>query len=79
MEHTETVLVWSRNRRLHVVSPTGLLEPVDVAAIERAIHRLDDLDRAADAVALIVGHPVRVRPWTPPTADFFLDVEASLG
>jgi hypothetical protein len=79
VEHTETVYTWSRNRRLHLVSPKGLLEAGDLAAVERVIHRHDDLDLAADAVARVVGHPVRVRPWTPPTSDFFLDVEAWLG
>ena len=62
MEHTETVYAWSRKRRLHLVSPKGLLEPGDLAAVERVIHRYDDLDSAADAVARVVGHPVRVRP-----------------
>jgi hypothetical protein len=79
VQRTETVFAWSRSRKLHLVAPAGLLEPVELAAVEKLIRGLDDLDRVADAVARVVGHPVRVRPWAPPTADFYLDVEAWLG
>jgi hypothetical protein len=39
------------------------------------LRRLDDLDRVADALAQLTGHPVRVRAWEPPTSDFFIEVE----
>ena len=79
MPNTEIVLAWSRQRRVHLVAPAGLLQPGHEAALRKVIPRLDDLDRVADAVARVVGRPVRVRAWKPPTADFFLDVEPSLG
>jgi hypothetical protein len=53
--------------------------PVNEAALRKAIPRLNDLDGVAEAVARIVGRPVRVRAWEPPTSDFFLDIEASMG
>jgi hypothetical protein len=77
--NTEIVVAWSRNRRLHLVAPQGLVGRVDEAALRKAIPRLDDLDGVADAVARIVGRPVRVRAWEPPTSDFYLDIEASHG
>ena len=79
MERTETVFAWSHHRRLHLVAPEGVLQPVDLAAIEKVVRRIDDLDRVAEVVAQLIGRPVRRRAWEPPTADFFLDVEASLG
>ncbi len=79
MAKAEIVVAWSRNRRVHLVAPQGLVGPVDEAALRKTIPRLDDLDGVADAVARIVGRPVRVRAWEPPTSDFFLDIEASHG
>lgn len=79
MEHTETVFAWTHHRRLHLVAPTGILGPVDLATIEKLVRRIDDLDQAAEAVALVVGRPVRRRPWEPPTSDFFLEVETFQG
>lgn len=79
MQHTETVLAWSHGRRLHLVAAQGILQPVDVAALEKLIPGIDDLDRVADIVAQVVGRPVRLRAWEPPTADFFLEVEAPQG
>jgi hypothetical protein len=75
VDRSEMVFSWSRKRRLHLLAPTGLLAPVDVAVIERVLRRVDDLDRVADAVAQLTGHPVRVRGWEPPTSDFFVEVE----
>ena len=77
MANTDIVVAWSRNRRLHLVAPQGLVGPADEAEMRKALPRLDDLDGVADAVARIVGHPVRVRAWEPPTSDFYLDIEAS--
>lgn len=79
MQHTESVLVWSHGRRLHLVAPEGILQPVDLAALEKLIHGMDDLDRVADVVAQVVGRPVRLRAWEPPTSDFVLEVEAPQG
>ncbi len=79
MEETETVFAWTHHRRLHVVAPKGMLQPVDLAVIEKLIRGIDDLDRVAAAVAQVVGRPVRRRAWEPPTADFFLEVETSGG
>ncbi len=76
MDRTEIVIVWSPTRRLHLLAPTGLLRPVDVAVIERLLRRVDDLDRVADAVAQLTGRPVRVRSWAPPTSDFFVEIES---
>jgi hypothetical protein len=75
VNHTDTVVEWTRDRRLHLVALEGLLKPADLAAVRSVAAQLDDLDRVADAIALIMGGPVRVRPWEPPTADFFLEVE----
>ena len=77
MEHSETVLPWSHGRRLHLVAPTGILHPIDLAAIEKLIHKVDDLDIVADLIAQVVGRPVRRRAWEPPTSDFFLEIETS--
>jgi hypothetical protein len=56
--------------------PVGLSGP-ELAAVRDVVACLDDLDQLADALARIVGHPVRVRTWQPPTTDFFLgDVAA---
>lgn len=79
MQDTETVLVWSPGRRLHLLAPKGILQPVDLAAIEKLIHGIADLDRVADVVAQVVGRPVRLLAWEPPTSDFFLEIETSLG
>jgi hypothetical protein len=79
MQHTETILVWSHGRRLHLVAPEGILRPVDLAAVEKLIHGIDDLDRVADVVAQVVGRPVRLRAWEPPTSDFFVEVEGPQG
>jgi hypothetical protein len=79
VQQTETVLAWSHGRRVHLLAPEGILHPVDLAAIERLIHGIDDLDRVADVVAQVVGRPVRLRAWEPPTSDFFLEVEAPKG
>ena len=79
MEHSETVLAWSHGRRLHLVARTGVLQPVDLAAIEKLIHKVDDLDIVADLIAQVVNRPVRRRPWDPPTSDFFLEIETSHG
>ena len=79
MEHSETVLAWSHGRRLHLVAPTGVLQPVDLAAIEKLIRKVDDLYSVADLVAQVVNLPVRRRPWEPPTSDFFLEIETSHG
>jgi hypothetical protein len=75
MEHSETVFTWSRKRRLHLVAPKALLQTADLDVVKAVLRRFDDLDRVADAVALLTGHPVRVRPWEPPTSDFFIEVE----
>lgn len=75
--HTETVVEWTRGRTLHVVAPKDLLLSDDLAALRTLIKSLDDLDAVADALARLVGHPVRAQPWEPPTSDFFLEVETS--
>jgi hypothetical protein len=75
MEHSETVFTWSRKRRLHLVTPKDLLSPADADVVRGVLRRLDDLDRVADALAQLTGHPVRVRAWEPPTSDFFIEVE----
>jgi hypothetical protein len=77
-QQTDTVLVWSHGRRLHLVAPKDSLQPADLAAIEKVIRRID-LDQVADVVAQLVGRPVRRRAWEPPTSDFFLEVEARQG
>ena len=79
MAKAEIVVAWSRNRRVHLAARQGLVGPVDEAALRKAIPRLDDLDGVADTVARIIGRPVRVRAWEPPTSDFYLDIEASHG
>lgn len=78
-QQTDTVLVWSHGRRLHLVAPKDSLQPVDLAVIEKVIRRIDDIDQVADVVAQLVGRPVRGRAWEPPTSDFFLEVEAPHG
>ena len=75
MEHAETIFPWSRHRRLHLVTPRGHLSPADLDVIKAVLRRLDDLDRVADALAQLTGHPIRVRSWEPPTSDFFVEVE----
>jgi len=79
VEHSETVLAWSHGRRLHLVVATGVLQPVDLAAVEKLIHKVDDLDSVADLIAQVVGRPVRRWPWEPPTSDFFLEIETPQG
>jgi hypothetical protein len=74
---TETVVPWTRGRALHVVAPQGLLRADDLAVLRVLVKRRDDLDDVADALARLVGHPVRVRAWQPPTCDFFVEVETS--
>jgi hypothetical protein len=76
--HTETVMEWTRGRTLHVVAPKDLLRSDDVAALRTLIKSVEDLDDVADALARLVGHPVRARPWEPPTSDFYLEVETSV-
>ena len=75
--HTETVMDWTRGRTLHVVAPKDLLRSDDLAALRTLLRSVDDLDAVADALARLVGHPVRARPWRPPTSDFVLEVETS--
>ena len=75
--HTETVMEWTRGRTLHVVAPKDLLRTNDLAVLRTLLKSLDDLDAVAEALARLVGHPVRARPWRPPTSDFFLEVETS--
>ncbi len=79
MDRREIVFNWSRRHSLHVLAPEGLLSPLDVAVIGRLLRRVDDLDRVADVVAQLTGHPVRVRGWAPPTSDFFVEVESPHG
>ena len=71
MTQTETVISWSHSRRLHVMGPPAGLSGPELAAVRHVVTRLDDLDQMADAVARIVGRPVRVRAWQPPTSEFF--------
>jgi hypothetical protein len=75
MTHTETVISWTRSRRLHVMGPPVGLSGPELTAVRHVVARLDDLDRVADALARIVGRPVRVRAWQPPTSDFFLEIQ----
>ena len=57
MEHSETVLAWSLGRRLHLVAPTGVFQPVDLAAIEKligpkaALRLTSGVEQAADEEA----------------------------
>jgi hypothetical protein len=55
MAKAEIAVAWSRRRRVHLVAPQGLVEPVDEAALRKALPRLNDLDGVAEAVARIVG------------------------
>lgn len=75
--HTETVMDWTQGRTLHLVAPKDLLRSDDLAVLRTLIKSRDDLDDVADALARLVGHPVRARSWEPPTSDFFLEVETS--
>ncbi len=75
MTQTETVISGTRNRRLHVMGPPVDLSGPELTAVRHLATRLDDLDQVADAVARIVGRPVRVRAWQPPTRDFFLEIQ----
>jgi len=69
---------WTRGRTLLVVAPKDLLRSDDLAAMRTLIKSRDDVDDVAEALARLVGHPVRARPWRPPTSDFFLEVETSV-
>jgi hypothetical protein len=68
---------WTRGRTLHVVAPKDLLRSEDLAVLRTLLKSLDNLDAVAEALARLVGHPVRARPWETPTSDFFLEVETS--
>jgi hypothetical protein len=79
MDRREIVFSSSPRRKLHLLAPEGLLSPQDVAVIGRLLRRVDDLDRVADVVARLTGHPVRVGGWAPPTSDFFVEIETPHG